>query len=312
MKASLTLGAAIDFYLRTRRSLGFALKPDEQILRSLQAYAQGVHYQRPLSEPLVLDWACSPQEADPMWWARRLVVARRFVQFWHAFDPRVQVPPSGVYGAAYRRNPVHIYSAQELSSLLEAAGALPPTQSLRPATFSTLLALLACTGLRISEALNLQIQDFDAATGVLLIRKSKGGQSRCVPLKASAVRALSHYQQLRQKQLASPRSGAFFLSHKGGPLSYSQVQKTFGWLRRQLGWTQAPIPRLHDLRHTFAVRRLIAWQGRAHQGSKMLALATYLGHRNIRYTYWYLSAVPELLALASKCLSRPNPKEVSL
>lgn len=305
MKSALSLTQAIDFYLSTRRSLGFALKPDEQILRSLARRAQQVRHRGPLTEKLALDWARSPAEADSLWWARRLVVVRRFARFWHAFDRQVQVPPSGVFGSAYRRSPVHIYTAEEISGLLEAAAALTPAQSLRPATFRTLLGLLACTGLRISEALHLQIDDLDASAGTLLIRKSKFGQSRCLPLKPSSVAALKQYLRIRQSHHPQPNSGALFWTEKGRPLSYAVASTTFCRLRQQLGWTQSPIPRLHDLRHTFAVSRLIAWQRRGDDevGRKMLALATYLGHSNIRHTYWYLSAVPELLALASKRLT---------
>jgi integrase len=311
MKASLSLTQASDFYLNSRRPLGFALKSDEAILRSLARYAHQIRHRGPLTEKLVLEWSRLPEEVAPLWWARRLLVARRLARFWHAFDPRVQVPPSGVFGPAYRRGQAFIYTAEEIASLLNAAGTLSPTRSLLPSAFRTLLGLLACTGLRISEALNLQTHDFDPSAGTLLIRKSKGGQSRCVPLKPSAVSALKAYQRLRRKHYPQSDNGAFFLTGKGRPLSYRRAGKIFRGLRRQLGWKQSPAPRLHDLRHTFAVNRLISWQRRSDDqvSRKILALATYLGHRNIRHTYWYLSAVPELLALASKRLTRTHRKE---
>jgi integrase len=167
--------------------------------------------------------------------------------------------------------------------------------------------------LRISEALNLQTHDFDAATGTLLIRKSKGGQSRCLPLKSSALRALQDYQRLRRKHYPQLNTNAFFLTGRGRPLSYRKAGKIFRALRMHLGWKQSPLPRLHDLRHTFAVNRLIAWQRRgSHEVNRnILALATYLGHRNIRHTYWYLSAAPELLVLTSKRLRRSRTRRAS-
>ena len=305
MKTALSLSRAIDFYLSTRRSLGYRLKTDETLLRSLARYARKAQRHGPLTEELVYQWARLPINADPVWWARRVVVVQRFARFWNAFDPRVQVPQSGVFGSAYRRNPVHIYTAEEISNLLEAAADLQPAWSLRPATYKSLMGLLACTGLRISEALHLQMEDFDAATGILLIGRSKGGQSRCVPIQRSVVKALNDYKRLRYKHHPQSQSSAFFLSKKGRPVSYRAANDAFRSLKKQLGWNQSPTPRLYDLRHTFAVKRLITWQRRKDDavGRKILALATYLGHSNIRHTYWYLSAVPELLAIASKRLT---------
>jgi integrase len=312
--ASLSLAQAIDFYLSTRRSLGFALKPNEQLLRSLARYAKKVHHRGPLTEQLALDWVRLPASANAGWWARRLGIVHRFARFWHEFNPRVQVPPLGVFGPEGRRGPVHRYTQNEIGSLLAAALALPPIASLRPATFYTLLGLLACTGLRISEALHLLIGDFDPATGTLTIRRSKGGRSRYVPLQPSVVARLQAYQRLRHQRHPLAKTTAFFLSDTGQPLSYRQAARGFRFLRKQLGWTQSPIPRLHDLRHTFAVDRLISWQrrGEAQVEQKILALATYLGHRNIRHTYWYLSAVPELLVLASKRLGNLSAAEGKL
>ena len=305
MKPVLSLSRAIDFYLSTRRSLGYRLKNDEILLRSLARYARKAHLRGPLSEKLVYDWACSPVNADPVWWAKRVVTVRRFARFWNAFDPRVQVPQPGVFGPADRRNPVHIYTSQEISDLLAAAADLQPAWSLRPATFRSLFGLLACTGLRISEALHLQMEDFDPTAGMLLIRCSKGGQSRYVPIHASVVRALNDYKRLRHKHHPQAKSGAFFISKTGRPVSYGAAIDAFHSLKKQLGWKQSPAPRPYDLRHTFAVKRLITWQRRKGDAveRKILALATYLGHSNIRHTYWYLSAVPELLAIVSKRLT---------
>ncbi len=249
MKNALSLTRAIDFYLSTRRSLGFALKPNEQLLRSLARYAETAHFRGPLTEKLALDWVRLPEGAKPGWWARRLGIVHRFARFWHEFDERVQVPPLGTFGPEGRRGQVHLYTQDEIGSLLEAALRLPPAKSLRPATFYTLLGLLACTGLRISEALHLQTGDFAPDTGLLTIRRSKGGRSRYVPLKPSAVDRLQDYRRLCQKHHPLLNTTAFFLSGTGRALSYEQAARGFGFLRQQLGWVQSPLPRLHDLRH---------------------------------------------------------------
>jgi integrase len=200
---------------------------------------------------------------------------------------------------------VHLYTSEELGHLLDVATTLPPTGSLRPTTFQTLFGLLACTGLRISEALHLRLQDFDAAASTITVHRSKFGQSRCLPLSQDTVVALQAYQRARHQHHPRTNSPNLFLNLRGQALSYSQAAKTFRGLRRALGWNQSPLPRLHDLRHTFVLTRLLDWyrQGEERVDQKILALATYLGHRNIRHTYWYLSAVPELLALATARLA---------
>lgn len=292
MKPPRSVPAAIDFYLTSRRQLGFALTKEGWLLSSLAHYARGRHHRGPLSADLVLRWAQLPQGASPLWWARRLAVARQFAQFWVAFDPRTQVPPAGVFGPSHRRRPVHIYTAAQIAALLRATTRLGPADGMRVATFQTLFGLLACTGLRISEALRLRPQDFDAADRTLLIQPAKFSPARRLPLQASASVALIQYDRLCQASRP-----AFFLNSFGRPLSRDCAEEVFSQVRAQLGWTQNPVPRLHDLRHTFAVRCLVGWN---HQAggveAKILALATYLGHRRVTDTYWYLSAIPELLA----------------
>lgn len=310
MKPPRSIAQAVDFYLETRRSLGFSLVEEGRLLRSLADYSLTVHHHGPLTAELAMAWARLPAQADPLWWARRLQSSQRLARFWHAFDPRTPIPPSGVFGPAYRRLPVHLYTPEEISALWDAAATLPPQDSLRSGTFQTLLGLLACTGLRISEALQLRLEDVDATAGTITIRRSKGGQSRCLPLLPDALGALQAYRRARGRH--HPQTGCpnLFLNLHGQALSYSQAEKTFSRLRRTLGWSQSPLPRLHDLRHTFCVARLLAWyrQGEGRVDQKILALATYLGHRNIRHTYWYLSAVPELLALATARLANPQAK----
>ena len=250
---------------------------------------------------MALDWAKLPQNAKPLWWARRLDTVHRFARFWVAYDSRTQVPPVGVFGPSYHRGPVHIYTDKEITALLQATCHLGPSRGWQPNAYRTLLGLLACTGLRISEALALEDPDVDCESGVLTVRRGKGGHSRCLPLHASAVVALKNYRHLRRRIIAQPKSSAYFQSSRGTPLVYSRVAAVFRQLCNGLGWTHRPRPRLHDLRHTFAVRCLIRWHERNEDvGQKMLALSTYLGHRQVSDTYWYLTAVPQLLKLSSK------------
>lgn len=301
MKAH-SLKGAIAFYLASRRRLGFALESEGGLLNNLVEYARKSHHRGPLTTELSLNWAQVPPPTSPLRRARRLQALRHFAAFWAAFDPRTQIPPAGLFGPAYRRVPVHIYTPQEIGALLGTAQHLGPPQSLRPHTFGTLLGLLACTGLRISEALQLQLEDWEPTEAVLTIRQAKFGQSRYVPLTPSAATALKAYLQARTKAFPKSNTSMIFLNGQGQALTYWQAGNTFAALRGQLGWQhKQPRPRLHDLRHTFAVDCLLGWyrKGQEELNTKILSLAVYLGHRNIRHTYWYLTAVPELLALGS-------------
>lgn len=308
-----SLSDAADFYLKSRRSLGFALRSQGSLILSLVDYARRRGHRGPLTTELSLRWV---QEASPEHLgrrARRLQVVRQFALFWKAFDHRTEVPPSGLFGPSHRRVPVHIYTPDELRALLKAAGDEPSCKSLNQSPYTTLFGLLACTGLRISEALELNGEDWDPLSRVLTIRKTKSGQSRYVPVSSSAALALNEYWQSRSKHFASSVSPRFFLNEQGRLLCYSQVRETFCGIRRQLGWhSLSPLPRIHDLRHTFAVTALLGWyrQGQREINAKILSLAVYLGHRNIRHTYWYLTAVPELLALGSlrweKAITHPR------
>lgn len=301
MKAR-SLKAAVAFYLESRRRLGFALESDGALLENLVEYAQQQGHRGPLTLPLALDWAQIPPPSGSPQRARRLLAVRHFALFWASFDPRTQLPPAGLFGSAYgSRRPVHIYTPDQLTRLLGAAGRLP-TEGLYARTCHTLLGLLACTGLRSSEALALQLPDWQPHQAVLTIRQSKFGQSRCVPLSVSAAQNLQAYLKTREQAFARPHSPALFLNPRGRSLGYDQVRTTFAALRQQLSWDLLqPRPRLHDLRHTFTVNCLLGWyrQGQQELNAKILSLATYLGHRNIRHTYWYLTAIPELLALGS-------------
>lgn len=301
MKKNQSLRKAVAYYLQTRRKLGFALVTDGIQLAGLVRYAEQVHHRGPLTVRLALNWAKLPQQANRLWWARRLDAARRFAQFWVAYDPRTQVPPRGFFGPSSRRGPVHLYTPQEIIALLEATRQLGPEGSWRPNLYRTLLGLLTCTGLRISEALALEDRDIDWQAGLLTVRCGKGGHARCLPLHASAIAALESYRQERQRTFAQPKSSAFFLSSWGRAPGYKHVSAVFRQLRKSLSWTQSPQPRVHDLRHTFAVRCLIQWhQNNQDVGQKILALTTYLGHRRLVHTYWYLSAIPQLLKITSQ------------
>lgn len=303
-----TLAQAVDFYLETRRQFGFALVQTEVELRSLVRYATQAGHTGPLTSSLAIQWAQEPQRCQSSYWALRLAIARRFAQFWLPYDSRTEIPPCDCFGPFGWRRAVHIYSPEEVGALLEVSAQLGRVHPLRAVSFRTLIGLLACTGLRIGEALGLAEADIDCSAQVLTIRHAKGGQTRLVPVQSSTVEALGRYRCLRRKAFGPKVGSRFFVGFQGKPLDYFSVNRAFRQLRRTLGWTQRPIPRLHDLRHTFAVRTLLAWYRSGEPvGPKLWTLSSYLGHRHLAHTYWYLSAVPELTQLCQQRFAAAQP-----
>lgn len=288
-------------YLAMRRKLGYALKIEGAELIRFAQYADRVGHRGPLTTELAVRWAKAPEKADPLYWARRLDIVRRFAKHRQMFDPQTEIPPDGLLGSSYRRKAPHIYTEKEIQELLLAASKLGPVGGLRPHTYVALFGLLSTTGLRISEALALTTQDFDLPAGVLTIRVGKFKKSRLIPLHNSTADALRAYCLRRDQYHPRPTSGAFFLTEFGTRLKYWRSLMTFLSISKKLGWRganqQAP-PRIHDLRHTFAVRTLLRWYERGEDiDRKILNLATYLGHVKVTDTYWYLTAVPELFGL---------------
>lgn len=298
-------------YLEFKRSCGYQLESSGKELLLFARYAMRAGHNGPLTTDLVVSWAKLPQDADPFYWANRYNIVRRFAQYRFLFDPETEIPQKGLLNPSKKGLSPHIYSDREIAALLQAASQLAPTNGLHPRTYVTLFGLLVTTGLRISEALNLSPQDADLCTGVLTIRETKFRKSRLVPLHPSTLQALKQYSKLRDAYHPGTRSKTFFLSEKGTPLNYRGVLYIFIKLSRKLGWRERDKkPRIHDFRHTFAVRRLLKWyEEGANLDQKILALTTYLGHVQVTDTYWYLSAVPELLAVVSEKFERFTAQE---
>jgi len=289
-------------YLALRRRLGFSLIRPGELLRDFARYADSSGHRGPLTTELAVRWAKLPEEASATYWARRLEVVRGFARHEVARDLRTQVPPDRLLGPSTRRVQPHIYSDDEIADLLRAAEGLAPAGGLRPRTYAAFFGLLASTGLRVSEGIRLTQADVDLGTGVLRVSETKFHKSRLVPLHPSATEALREYAEERDRRYARSQVAAFFLSGRGASLNYSTVKDTFAELRRGLGWVSRggrQKPRIHDLRHTLACRRLLAWYEEGGDiNIKLPALSTYLGHVQISDTYWYLTAIPELMAIA--------------
>lgn len=284
-------------YLAKRHALGFALRTQGPQLLQFARYADRRGSRGVVTLELAVQWARLPKDVSPRCWAHRLKIVRPFAKFRAAFDPRTEIPPNRYLGAGYQRATPYIYSAAELRALILAARQLRPPGGLRPLTYETLLGLLACTGLRISEALRLRQGDVDLDQGVITVHQSKFKQSRLVPLHRSAVRALKHYSRARNQRVGADH---FFVTERGQPLTAATVGGVFRGLVRnslQQADSREDRPRLHDLRHAFATWRLVSWSARRKPSDQAIAfLAKYLGHQRVTDTYWYLSGVPELFS----------------
>lgn len=317
MSQPMNLRARVRQYLRERRRLGFQLRSMGYALRSFAHHVDKLENPGPLTVEMMAAWARCDQAGsnDPRTWARRLKILRPFTRWLQQFEPRTEVPDDAIFGRSGERLTPHIYSEQELVDLLAAARHLRP--DLRGATYEALFGLLAATGLRVSEAVLLRTGDVDLKAGMLTIQRTKFAKSRQVPLHPSTVEALRRYRRLRDPLLEFTDDTPFFVGsrgrRRGHQLSTRQVDRMFAQLRTQLAWPNRgahSTPRVHDLRHTFVVRRMLAWHAEGIDiDQAMLALSTYVGHAMVSNTYWYLTAVPELMALAAtRFESRMSPE----
>lgn len=309
MKANTSLHARAEQYLAERRHLGFNDGTVAYSLRSFVRHIEVVRHRGALTIEVMTDWARRDSHGsnDPHTWARRLKHLRSFARWLRQFEPLTEIPDHTIFGRIDERQAPHIYTEPEIADLLAAARRLGPATAPRGIVFETLFGLVASCGLRIGEALSLRNADVDLRQGMLLIRKAKFGKSRQVPMHVSTIEALRRYRRTldRAGEPAEPEA-AFFIGTRGRrhglPLGKRQVHRVFVELREQLGWRNRGdhhAPRIHDLRHTFVVRRITQWQKQGVDVEQaMLALSTYVGHAEVGNTYWYLSAAPQLLAVA--------------
>jgi integrase/recombinase XerD len=284
---------AVAAYLALRRAVGFEMVNAGYLLESFARFA-AERNETHVNGQSAINWAAQGVSAAQR--NERLKTVCRFVRHIRPENNRHELPPADYFGYRKTRRMPYIYSSDEIARLLDAAGRLGPRGTMRAQTYTTLIALLSSTGLRISEALGLRLADI--TDDGLLIRKTKFRKTRLVPLHETAVAGLQRYL-MRRCQLGAGDDHVF-VGCQGGPLSYPMVHSTFQTLLRLAGLWPAPgrhRPRLHDLRHAYAVRSLLTSpSGRARTGQHMVALATYLGHVNIYETYWYLEASAELLS----------------
>jgi len=296
-----TLRYYLNEYLNLRQALGFKLRTHKSSLLDFVDFSEKKRV-KVITPQLALLWAMKPANADPKWWAYRLRMVHHFARYVQSRDPATQVPSPDLLPYCQRRSSPYIYPKDEIVRLMAAAKTLPSQIGLRGWTYYTLFGLIWVTGLRISEALALNIDDVDLDAHLLHIRNTKFGKSRMVPLHPSTSNVLRNYTDLRDQVFCRAKSRSFFVTIYGKRPTSAIVQLTFRQLCRRIGIQPLGTkkgPRIHDIRHTFAVRTLIdLYKNDSNIDQGVHALSVYLGHKGPSSTYWYLSAVPELMELA--------------
>lgn len=303
------LREALVQYVTVRRALGTRLAEPAGTLGQFVSFLERERSSR-ITTALALRWAMAPQGVQRATWARRLSMVRQFATWLNAFDAETEVPPRQLILGRRRRNKPHIFTDAEVRRLMAEAARLRSSIGLRSLTYTTLIGLLASTGLRPGEALALDNSDVDLENGILSIRETKFGKSRFVPLDPSTREALQQYAERRDALCVQPRGPAFLLTERGTRVDGATARRTFAVISCAIGLRPPMVgrhcgrgPRLQDFRHSFATQRLVEWYRAGLDVERELPkLSTYLGHVEIGLTYWYIEAVPELLALATRRL----------
>ncbi len=303
------LSRHLEAYLAMRRRLGFKLRDAGYELPKFVRFAQAAKASF-ITTKLALEWATQPTGCQPAQWTARLGMVRRFAEYLSAVEPRTEVPPQGLLPHRFHRKTPYRYSDREVAQLIAAAQKLPSPKGLRAATYSTLFGLLAVTGMRLGEALGLDQCDVDLDQGLLKVRQAKFNKSRWVPIHPTTQGKLQEYRRRRDRIFPHPQSPSFLLSERGTRLTGCVARYWFIRLSHQIGLrrpTDHQGPRIHDLRHRFVIRTLRHWyRTNKDVEAHLPELATYIGHGHVSDTYWYISATPELLQLATERLERKH------
>lgn len=302
----LTLQLHLDMYISVRTALGFQMRAERTLLRDFVRFVEDTQIAGPIRAQMAVDWASAASPTRGMAGvSQRLSMVRGFLAYLRATLPETEVPERDLVASARRPKPF-LFRPGQLHALMRAAHESGPSDTLRPSTLSTLLGLLASTGLRVGEALRLTLADahLDPIPPFLHIRETKFHKSRLVPLHASTADQLRHYLDLRRQLRSDAGSVVLFVSEHGQALSYPALGRWFTTQCRQLGiepLNGGRRPSLHALRHAFAIERLRRWYQDGVEVQALLpTLSVYLGHVRPQESYWYLTATPELFAAAAR------------
>jgi integrase len=298
------LKTSIKQYLKIRRDLGFKLESQGNILLSFARFAE-VEHSDFITTALVIRWSQQASKAAAATLAERVEIVRRFASWHSTFDVRTEIPPAGLLPHRFCRQHPYIYSNEEITKIVTAAAELKSSHGLRAITYATFFALMASTGMRIGEAVLLERADIDFKNGLLMIRHAKFGKERLLPLHKTTINELKNYANQQDRILGVVSRSGFFVIDSGRRITEWSVRYTFAKISQKVG-IRPPAkgygrgPRIHDLRHRFAVNVMIEWYRKGKNvEAEIPKLATYLGHTHVSDTYWYIEGVPELLQLAT-------------
>lgn len=299
MKNLTNMTQRVELYLMHRKRCGYTrVSAVDTRLLTFAKYIDTKGYKGPLTNELAIEWATASKKKTHSVFARRLEALRGFARYYKIIDTKTEIPPLNFYGPTHLRAQPYIYSEKEIYNLIEAAKKFSPNNSLKPITFKYLLGILLSTGLRISEAIHLTRQDVDLHHNILTIKETKCHKSRYVPVHKSTQNALKRYILIRDRRVSLPLDATFFINDNGRALQIKPLDRYFRQLCEITGLGKKP--RLYDVRHTFVCQRLLKWyQEGKNVNEMMIYLSTYLGHSKITDTYWYITAVPELMSIVA-------------
>jgi integrase/recombinase XerD len=312
----MNLSLELQRYLKIRRNLGYDLSTSERVLKQFVFFLETKN-ETYITSDLFLQWKQVFGKAAQSTWASRLGMVRLFASWLHSLDLRHEVPPQSLIFSRYRRKQPYIYKDAEIRCIIEAAGLLPSKNGFREITYPAFFGLVSVTGLRINEAISLNNTDVDLHNGIITLYNGKNGKNRILPITECTIDHMKEYLRKRDRLLGHTPE-PFFVSDEGIRLTDCAVRYNFAIVCKMIGlraeqrfYKHGVGPRIHDLRHTFAVKVMMNWYKEGKNiDQEMLKLVTYLGHQKVSHTYWYIEAVPELLALASKRVENYMTKEV--
>ncbi len=303
-KPILNWSALVAEYVTYRRKLGFALTSDADLLLNFAKFAERISHEGPLTTELASQWARSSKRETPITWADRIQRLRGFAKYCQRYHSSTEFPPRQLFGVASRRLMPHIFTKEEIETLLVEASSLRPKGKLRPITCRALFGLLASTGLRISEAVNLTRADADLSAGILTIREAKRHKQRFVPLHPTVVSELKAYAQKRDEMIGKTSSRYFFMLDSETRADPKTMSHALRFLCKKLDWKPRGEHRnfrLYDLRHFFIVRCFLQFHEQGVDVHKaVLKLSVYVGHSDVASTYWYVTGIPELMSIAAE------------
>lgn len=296
------LRQALTRYVCMRHGFGYRYRDEERCLGDFVAFMD-VAQATVITRALAMAWITQGQRTS---WPNRLSAVRGFARHLSNVEPETEIPPAGIFPSPKRRRP-YIYTEAEVERLLEATLSWGLAKGINRRTYHCLFGLLAATGMRLGEAIGLERADVDLEAGLLTLRVTKGGKDRLVPLHPTTAQALTDYAARRDDCRACRKSPWFFVLRGGQRLRLQYPERIFIGVMRRIGLRDTEShsrgPRIHDLRHTFAVNTILHWYRAGEDVARLLpTLTTYLGHSKVRDTYWYLSACPELMGEAASRL----------